>query len=345
MSRDYYEVLGVKPGASESEIRAAYKRLARKYHPDLNAGSKSAEESFKGISEAYQVLGDPQKKRQYDALRMMGGAARGFGPTPGESAHWRAGPGGVGGVDFRTVDFGSAGFEELGGIFADLFGRAAPGAAGPRRGADLEYEASIDFEEAVRGTTITVPLARNVTCSACQGSGRADAAHRGRAQACRRCNGEGTVRASETITVRVPPGAAEGSRVRVAGSGEGGRRGGPAGDLYIVLRVRPHRFFRREGDDILLEVPLSYAEAALGAKVEVPTLEGRASVTIPAGTRSGQRFRLRGKGIPSREGKGRGDQIVVATIVPPGKVDARVRDLLRELERLSDRDPRGDLDW
>lgn len=344
MTRDYYDVLGLKAGATEAEIRNAYKRLARKHHPDVNPGIKSAEETFKEISAAYQVLSDPQKRRQYDALRMMGGSSRGFGPMPGGPADWRTGPAGAGGIHFQTLDFGSGGFEDFGGIFADLFGRGAGGAAGPRRGADLEYEASIEFEEAVRGTTITIPLARNVTCPVCRGSGKAASTARDRNAECRKCGGDGTVRASETMTVRVPAGTDDGTRVRVAGSGEGGRRDGPPGDLYIILRVKPHRHFRREGSDVVLDLPLSFTEAALGAKVEVPTLEGRASVTIPPGTRSGQRFRLRGKGAPQRDGHGRGDLIAVATIVPPRKLDARARHLLEELEKLGVDDPRGDLD-
>lgn len=339
MTRDYYDVLGVKPGATVAEIRSAYKKLAKKHHPDMNPGNKSAEETFKEVSEAYQVLSDPEKRRQYDAIRSMTGHGRGRGFGTGAGAGGAAGRGPVG---FEGFDFGSVDLENLGGIFSDLFGRGAPGVASPRRGLDLEYEASVDFDEAVHGTTIKVPLARNVTCSACGGAGTGPGG--GRGSACRRCGGEGAVRSTDTLTVRIPAGAADGSRVRVPGGGEAGRRGGPPGDLYAVLRVKPHRYFRREGDDIVLELPLSFAEAALGTKVDVPTIDGRAKVTVPQGTHSGQRFRLRGKGVPMRDG-GRGDQIVVVSIVPPRKPDARVRDLLKELERLDDGEPRGNLDW
>lgn len=342
MTRDYYQVLGVKPGASDAEIRSAYKKLAKKYHPDVNPGSKTAEESFKDVSEAYQVLSDPQKRRSYDAARSMGAGPRGFGWPPGGT-----GPGGgrspfgnarVNGVDFESVDLG-----DLGGIFADIFGRGAPGATGPSRGADLEYEASIDFDEAVHGTTITIPLARTVTCPVCGGSGTATSGSRG--GTCRRCGGRGVVRSSETLSTRIPAGALDGSRVRVAGAGEAGPRGGPPGDLYVILRVRPHRYFSREGDDIILDLPLSYGEAALGARVEVPTIDGRASLTVPPGTRSGRRLRLRGKGVPFKDRNGRGDQIVVISIVPPGMTDGKVKDLLKELDRLDNGDPRGSLDW
>lgn len=335
MTADYYEVLGVKPGASDSEIRAAYKKLARKYHPDANEGSKSAEETFKKIGEAFHVLGDPERRRQYDAMRAMGGSHRG-GFRPG------AGPGGFsfGGFDFGS---GEGGFD-LGDIFSDLFGRARPGAAGPRRGQDLEYEASIDFEEAVRGATVTIPLASLVTCSTCRGAGTSGG-ERGAGRTCRRCDGQGTVRESRTITTRIPAGARDGSRVRVPGGGDAGRRGGPPGDLYLVLRVRPHRYFKREGDSIVLEVPLSYSEAALGTKVTVPTMDGKATVNIPPGTRSGQRLRLKGKGVQSARGEARGDQIVIVAIVPPRSPRGRAATLLKELEELDNGDPRGDLDW
>ncbi len=337
MTRDYYEVLGVQPGASEKEIRAAYKKLARRHHPDANPGDKSAEESFKSISEAYHVIGDPERRRQYDAMRAMGGS-RGRGAPPG------GGPAGwpQGGFDFES---GGMRFEDLGGIFADLFGRAGPPGGGPRRGQDLEYEAAIEFDEAIRGTTITIPLARSVTCPTCGGSGVTGAGRRGSPRTCRRCDGEGLVRSTRTINARIPPGARNGSRVRVPGGGDAGRKGGPPGDLYVVLQVNPHPQFRLEGDHIVLDVPLSYREAALGTRVTVPTLEGKATVNIPPGTRSGQRLRLRGKGVPGQSGQPRGDQIVVVSIVPPTTPEGRVEELLEELEKLDNGDPRKDLDW
>jgi molecular chaperone DnaJ len=341
MTRDYYEVLSVNPGASDKEIRAAYKRLARKYHPDANKGSKSAEESFKAVSEAYYTLSDSRRRSQYDAMRVMGGRGGSFRPGAGGTG-WP-----FGGFDFDSAGTGSAGggFENLGGIFADLFGRAGPAASGPRRGQDLEYEAAIDFNEAMRGTTITIPLARLVTCTTCRGSGASGRGRRGAPGVCRRCEGEGVVRSSRTISARIPAGAQDRSRVRISGGGDAGQRGGPPGDLYVVLQVRPHSYFRREDDSIVLDVPLSYTEAALGAKVTVPTLTGKATVNIPPGTASGQRLRLRGKGVPSRDGRSRGDQIVVVSIVPPRNVKGRPAELLRELEEYEDGDPRRDLDW
>ena len=345
MTRDYYDVLGVKPGASAAEIRSAYKRLARKHHPDANRGSKSAEESFKDVSEAYQVLNDPDKRRQYDAMRSMGAGGPfpgGHGPAQGNAGGWW--PFGGAGAG-RPIDFGADGIQDLGSIFSDLFGRSATGTAGQRRGSDLELRATLEFHEAAQGIKITAPLARHVTCPTCRGSGSTSATSRSGGRACSRCGGQGVERSSETITVRIPPGAEDGARVRVAGKGDAGLRGGPPGDLYLVLRVKPHKHFRREGSDLILEAPLSFGEAALGASIEVPTLQGRSVLTIPAGTRSGQRFRLRGKGLPSKDGRSHGDLIVVALIVPPRKLNARMKELVREFDSLDNGDPREDLDW
>jgi len=367
MKKDYFAVLGLKPSASDKEIRSAYKKLAKKYHPDLNPGDRRAEERFKEISEAHEVLTDPEKRRKWES-----------GDFDYESffRNARGGRGAYGGA-------GAAG-PDLGSIFEEIFGGQAAGmgmrgnAAGPARGADLQFETSIGFEDAVKGTTLRIPLAHTVSCSTCaghgfvqkgnprpcarcQGSGRVSmgggilgmaapcpecgGTGRSPGDPCADCGGTGAKRATETIQVRIPPGMDDGAKVRVAGKGEAGTRGGPAGDLYVVLKVQPHRFFRREGRDIVLDLPLTVAEAALGTRLEVPTLDGRVTLTVPAGSRSGQRLRLRGRGTPSARGRAAGDQIAVIQIVTPKKLDARSKEILEELQRLDREEPRADLGW
>lgn len=361
MKKDYFAILGLSPSASEKEIRSAYKRLARKHHPDMNPGNKQAEEKFKEISEAYAVLSDPGKRRKWergetlDFESIFGGAGRG---GPGDP-------------------FVGFGFEK---IFEDLLGgpRGRARASSPERGADLQYEASLGFEEAIRGTSLEIPLARTVACVACSGRGfrslgspAACPACGGRGQramgqgpfriattcpecggsgqtpgeSCPTCGGSGARRVSETIQVRIPAGVADGGRVRVSGKGEGGRRGRPAGDLYVVLHVRPHAYFRREGRDIVLDLPLTIAEAALGAKIEVPTIAGPVTLTVPQGSASGQRLRLKGRGVPAPRGGVAGDQIAMLQIVTPTRLDPETRRHLEELGRLDPSDPRSGLGW
>jgi molecular chaperone DnaJ len=370
VKQDYYELLGVPRRATLKEIRAAYRKLARKYHPDLNPGDKSAEEKFKQIQEAYDVLSDSKKRQMYDQFGFYAEGYQG-GPPPGAGAA----PEGVH-FDFGGFDFGGAGtsFRDLfGQFFRGSHGEAA--AAGPERGTDLEYEIEIGFWEAIRGTVRKLTITRLDQCGACRGSGAAAGGQQvcsacggtgrstqtarglrfnlscprcggsGRLRTiCRSCGGEGVARRSETIEIRIPAGMQTGSRVRVPGKGNAGPLGGAPGDLYIITRVAAHPFFERRGDDIHTVVPVTVTEASLGSKIEVPTIDGRALLRIPPGTSSGQCFRLREKGAPSvrRAGK-RGDQYVEVQVVVPQPVDERVRNLLRELDKLAPDDPRRDL--
>lgn len=364
--RDYYEVLGISRKASEQEIKRAYRRLARKFHPDVNPGNKAAEERFKEITEAYEVLSDPKKRKQYD---LYGHAGVGVG-FEGERA------GGFPGFDFSR--FAQEGFEGFGDIF-DLFssfGRAqAHTAAAPKKGEDIHYAMDLDFEDAVKGLTTEITLQHHVSCSPCRGTGAAggrrevcpDCGGSGQRQvsrgflslrqtcsrcggtgrvgvgSCRDCNGRGMIPKTERIAVKIPPGVDNGSRVRIPGMGEAGRNGGPPGDLYIVTRVRPHPFFERKGDNIYCEVPITVTEAALGARIEVPTVDGSAVMVIPPETGSGQVFRLRDKGVPHLKGPGRGDQYVTVKIVLPKSLDVRSQELFKELGRLNPYNPRQDL--
>lgn len=342
MKKEYFKILGLKPGSSDKEIRSAYKKLAKKYHPDVNPGNKQAEEKFKEISEAYEVLSDPEKRSKwesgdldFESFFRNAGAARG----PGASAR--------GAETFSSFRFNDA--EDLGAVFENLFGgTAGRGRAGAARrpfpGADLQYQASIGFEEAVRGTTLRIPLARTVACTACHGTGSIRAGKTS-VEPCTTCGGTGTRRVSETIQVRIPPGAEDGSRVRVAGKGEGGEGGGPSGDLYVVLQVQPHPYFRREGKDIILDVPLTVSEAALGTRIDVPTIDGRVTLTVPGGSSSGQRLRLKGRGVPSRSNASRGDQIVVLQIVTPRTLNPQSRKVFEELQRLNLDNPREGTGW
>ncbi|MBI2957197.1 MAG: molecular chaperone DnaJ [Acidobacteria bacterium] len=366
---DYYEVLGVKRGASPQELRKAYRRLARKCHPDVNPGDKSAEERFKQIQEAYEVLSDPNKRKLYD---QYGFYSEQFKPGQG--------PAGAGGFGF---DFSGFDFSEFGGgrstsfrdIFSDFFSRFAGGPAErptePQRGSDLEYQVEISFWDSIRGTVRKLAISRLEACAACHGTGAVGgpstcSACGGRGQVvqaagtmrfnmtctrcggsgrvrtmCRHCNGEGCVQRAETIEVRIPAGVADGSRVRVAGKGNAGVQGGAPGDLYIITRVRPHEFFERRGDNIHTVVPVTVSEAALGAKIEVPTIDGRALLKVPPGTQSGQRFRLREKGAPSLRTGRRGDHYVEVRIVLPEVMDERQKQLLRDFSKLTREDPRA----
>jgi molecular chaperone DnaJ len=373
--QDYYELLGVSRKASLKEIRAAYRKLARKYHPDLNPGDKSAEEKFKQIQEAYEVLSDTKKRQMYDQFGFNTPGAGGP-PPPGSG---RGGAPSDVHFDFGGFDFG--GGAGGGTSFRDLFSQffrgagAAQGRQGPEPGTDLEYQIDITFAEAMRGTIKKVSFTRLDTCHVCHGTGAIETGQQtcptcngtgrvtevsgkmrfqitcsrcggtGRLQSiCKTCGGEGVVQRAETLDVRIPPGAQTGSRVRVAGRGNAGQMGGAPGDLYFIINVEPHPFFERRGDDLYTVVPVTVPEASLGAKVEVPTIDGRAQVRIPPGTDSGKKLRLREKGAPSvrKPGK-RGDQIVEVQIVVPRPDDERVRDSMRELAKTAPQDPRREI--
>ncbi|MDA8227053.1 MAG: molecular chaperone DnaJ [Desulfitobacterium hafniense] len=349
MKKDYYEVLGVSRTATEAELKQAYRKLARQYHPDVNPGNKEAEEKFKEVTEAYNVLSDPDKKARYDQFGHAGvdpNQAGGFG-------------GGFGGGDF-------GGF---GDIFDMFFGGGMGGQRrnGPQRGADLRYDMTVSFEEAAFGIEKEIEIPRHENCPDCQGSGAAAGTHpttcpecggSGQVKAtqrtpfghiqtartcpkcqgegriisspCRTCNGQGKLRKNTTLKVTIPAGSEEGLNLRFSGHGEAGLRGGPYGDLYVVLHVKAHKFFEREGNDVYCEIPVTFVQAALGAEIDVPTLEGTVKMKVPEGTQTSTVFRLRGHGIPHRRGSGRGDQHVRVIVTTPTKLTDKQKDLLRE---------------
>ena len=387
MASDYYQTLGVERNASADDIRKAYRKLARKHHPDLNPGDKAAEDRFKKVQEAYDILSDDKKRQMYDQVGfysengMPGGGPRpGAGPHPGPNMDF-------GGFDFSDMfargganprGTGAAGPSASSGAFSDIFhqwfGRQqgeAPSAA-PEKGSDLEYALNIDFWQAIRGTQVRLNISRQEMCTVCGGTGARSGANTicpecngsgsvtqqagamrfslscprcegtGRLRnKCANCAGDGRISTTETVEVRIPPGAQQGSRLRVAGKGNAGTMGAPPGDLYITVRVDPHPLFHRNGDDIEINVPVRIDEAGLGAKVEVPTIDGRALLKIPQGTHNGQKFRLREKGVlNSRTGK-RGDQIVEVQVLAPVVQDERTKELLREYAQLHPEDPRA----
>jgi len=400
--KDYYEILGVKKGASADDIRKAFRKLARKFHPDVNPGDKGAEEKFKTLSEANDVLSDPKKRKIYDqvgfysdnidpataeAYARAGGGAGGF---PGGPAGTQDGGQGVhfdfGGFDFsdlgdsagrgRRTGGGSGGssFRDIfGGIFGGGHG-AAQAEGGPEPGTDLEYQVNVPFWTAIRGGVMRLNISRHDVCSNCHGQGFQEAPGKcpecngtgqitqtgGRMKfnvqcprchgtgknltTCPTCHGEGTVTKTEPLEVRIKAGTRDGQRIRIQGKGNAGAHGGTAGDLYAIIRTEAHPIFRRDGDDIYLTVPVSATEAALGAKIEVPTIDGRALLKIPPGTQSGQKLRLREKGVPSATKDGvRGDEIVEITITVTMPRDERTKELLRELAKLNPEDPRDEL--
>jgi molecular chaperone DnaJ len=377
--KDYYEALGVARSADTEEIRKAYRKLARKYHPDLNPGDKAAEERFKNVQEAYDVLSDDEKRKTYDQYGFYSPNIPPNGAGPG------GGPG-FGGFDFSEYMRQQAGAsaqdesEGLGGgsfrdIFGSFFGRGARQAAPqPERGSDLEYGLNVDFWQAIRGTQVKLNITRQETCLTCHGSGSAGSSvavcpecdgsgtvtqmagamkfnltcprcgGSGRLKnACPTCRGEGRIAHTDTVEVRIPQGVASGSRLRVAGKGNAGTANGPAGDLYITIRVEEHPFFKRTGDNIDVQIPLTVSEAGLGAKIEVPTIDGRALLKIPQGTQNGQKFRLRDKGVFNARKNSRGDEIVEVVLRAPDVQNERTRELLRELAHVQTVDVRQEI--
>jgi len=373
---DYYELLGVERKATAKEIRTAFRKLARKYHPDLNPGDKASEEKFKQLQEAYDVLSDTKKRQMYDQYGFYSDNV----PTGDYGPGADAGGQNVN-FDFGGFDFGAQpGGAGAGSSFRDLFGQFFGGRRGgagmePEHepGGDLEYQIEIDFWDAVRGSVKKLQVTRMDTCETCHGTGAVGTPQTcptcngtGSVQqtagkmrfnvpcnrcggsgklhtTCRTCGGEGRVRKTETIDVRIPPGVANGGRVRVPGKGNAGTMGAPSGDLYLRVVVRPHDFFERRGDDLYTKVPVTVAEASLGAKIEVPTIDGRSLVRIPPSTNSGRTLRLKEKGVPHGKSGARGDQYVEIQVIVPEPTDERVRTLMKELEEIAPADPRKDL--
>ncbi|MCZ0704014.1 molecular chaperone DnaJ [Natronobacillus azotifigens] len=356
--RDYYDILGVSKDASKEEIKKSYRKLARKYHPDVNK-DQNAPEKFKEAKEAYEVLSDEQKRSQYDQFGHAGPQGQGFGG------------GGFGGQDF--------------GGFGDIFdmffggggGRRDPNA--PRQGNDLQYTMVLDFEEAIFGKETDVELPKEETCDTCHGSGAKPGTKpetcthcKGSGQLnveqntpfgrvvnkrvchhcngtgkkikdkCSTCGGNGKVKKKKKIHISIPAGIDDGQQIRIAGQGEPGANGGPAGDLYVVVQVRDHEFYQRDGDHIFCEMPVTYAQAALGDEVEIPTVHGKVKLKVPAGTQTGKTFRLKGKGAPNVRGYGHGDQHVRIRVITPTNLTAKQKELLREFNDLSGNEPTGE---
>lgn len=344
--RDFYDILGVKKDASEADIKKAYRKLAKQFHPDKNPGNKDAESKFKEISEAYAVLSDGEKRSQYDrlgrdAFSHMGGAGPGAG----------AGPfGGFGGFDFgdfmRKAGGGAgarggqrttrktSGAGDFTDLFADLFGGAGREPQ-QTRGGDIEAETTIEFRDAVMGTTLQLSIPREQECANCQGHGNVNG------RVCPVCQGSGTARTAESVRVKIPEGVSDGKRIKLSGKGSSGFGGAP-GDLYVLIHVRTHPFYKRDGDDIHIELPITIGEAIRGAEIEVPTIHGPVRAKIPPGTQGGQVFRLTGKGVKHAKG-GHGDEYYKITIAVPRQVPPDVLEHLDRIESSYGENPRAGL--
>ena len=354
----HYETLGVPKGASADEIRKAYRKLARQYHPDRNPGDSAAEERFKQVGEAYEVLSDPEKRKQYDTFGQT------FRPGQGPAG------GGFQGFDFSGAGAG-AGFD-LGDLFGGLFGRGARGQQAPQRGADVEVQVRIAFPDSLTGATVKVPVDKANACTTCRGSGAAPGTApticpvcKGRgvtsesqgffslSQPCQRCGGAGTIiehpcptchgsgriRSTKTYQVRIPAGVKDGTRIKVRGKGEAAPRGGEPGDLYVVTRVAPSPLFTRRGDDLVLDVPVTFTEAALGGQVDLPTPDGATvRVKVPAGATDGKTLRVKGRGAPKLNGGGNGDLLARVRIAVPSKLSKQEREALERLQEIQQAD-------
>jgi len=346
-SKDYYEILGVKKGAAAAEIKKSYRRLARKFHPDVNPGDKKAEQKFKDLNEAYEILGDKKKREQYDQ----------FGSEGFEGVH---------GFDGFGAGGFSGGFGAPEDIFSDLFGGIQQGVR-PSAGSDMLTALDISLEEVYSGAAKTISFRRDVSCVTCGGSGAEDSQscsnckgagviRQGRGffnmnqpcpscggngrittKICAVCGGNGKIMKSESLNVKIHPGADTGSRLKLKGKGGAGSHGGPTGNLYIELTVRPHPVFERKKNDIYVEVPVTISEAVLGGKVEVPTLDGNVSMTLPPGTDSGKKFKLKGKGIPGKRAGIKGDEYAVIKIIVPKDLTKAAREALKEVEKAYDK--------
>lgn len=349
-TKDYYEILGVSKNASQDEIKKAFRRLARKYHPDLNPGDKVAEQKFKEVNEAYEVLSDPKKRAEYDQ----------FGRSPFEGGPEFGG--------FKTYDFSDIFDFGFGDIFSDILGRKTK--AEVSKGRDMVISLELSLEEAFSGVTKTITFNREKVCRICNGSGAESfetcnvckgtgsiktakgffkmsqpcqtcvGTGRKIRKVCPSCGGQGKTVQPETVKAKIPAGVDTGSRVKLRGLGGEGEGGGPPGDLHIEITVRPHRLFKRRGDDLYLELPVTFGEASLGAKVEVPTIDGMAVMTLPPGTQSGQRFKLSGKGLPSPKTGLRGNQYVDVKIVVPKNITNKAKEAIKEIESLYKESPR-----